>query len=364
MKSVRMQLPRILKHVLFWGFILALHIFRSGLRTIDPGRPEFKALVVEHTLMLPLLIMTSYFFAYYLMPASFSTRKFIRLILYALGAGTAAIILMRLILWCYVIPVYYTVAGSPPAGFWNFNLAQYLFYIFSTVAIVLMIRYTSMMRKMERERSQLEKQNLAGELALLRSQVNPHFLFNTLNNINVLVNKDPELTSQSIVRLSNIMRYMLHEAANERVSLAREVEYLNSYIELLSLRIDRSDYIRFIVTGKPDNIMIPPMLFIPFVENAFKHGSKDADPPGIVINMDITNEEIRFRVENLIKPSGVGETPDSHGIGLANLKRRLGLLYPGQHKLEVSSDGTKFICSLEIKPLDMIRLPGSNNSLS
>jgi two-component system LytT family sensor kinase len=348
-----------MKHCLFWGFILALHIFRSGQRTIDPSRPEFKALVVEHTLMLPLLIMTSYFFAYYLMPASFSTRKFTRLILYALCAGTVAIMLMRLILYFYIIPVFYAVPGNPSAGFWNFNLAKYLFYIFSTVAIVLMIRYASMMRKMERERNQLEKQNLAGELALLRSQVNPHFLFNTLNNINALVSRDPERTSRSIVRLSNIMRYMLHEAANERVSLAKEVEYLNSYIELLSLRIDRTDYIKFIVTGKPDNIMIPPMLFIPFVENAFKHGLKDADPPGIVINLDIVKKEIRFRVENLIKPASVGNIPAHHGIGLANLKRRLGLLYPGRHKLEVNSDGFKFICSLEIMTFDIDHYPVS-----
>ncbi len=349
-----------MKHFLFWVFILALHIFRSGLRTIDPSRPEFKALVVEHTLMLPLLIMTSYFFAYYLMPASFSTRKYSRLILLALGAGTVAIIIMRFILYFYIIPVYYDIPRSPSAGFWNFNLAQYLFYIFSTVAIVLMIRYTSMMRKMERERSQLEKQNLAGELALLRSQVNPHFLFNTLNNINALVNRNPERTSRSIVMLSNIMRYMLHEAANERVSLVKEIEYLNSYIELLSLRIDRTDYIKFIVTGEPQNIMIPPMLFIPFVENAFKHGLKDSDPPGIIITLDIAKEGISFRVENLIKPASVGDTPGHHGIGLANLKRRLGLLYPGRHKLEVNSDGVKFICSIEINAFDFDHDPVSN----
>jgi LytS/YehU family sensor histidine kinase len=182
--------------------------------------------------------------------------------------------------------------------------------------------------------------------------VNPHFLFNTLNNINALVNRDPEHTSRSIVRLSNIMRYMLHEAANERVSITKEVEYLKSYIELLSLRIDRTDYIKFTVAGNPDGIMIPPMLFIPFVENAFKHGLKDAESPGIVINLDIAREKILFRVENFIRHASVGDAPDHHGIGLANLKKRLGLLYPGRHKLEVNSDGVHFICSLEINTFD------------
>ena len=347
MKPDRKKIKRIAKHSVFWLIILAFQVSRSGGKIMDVSGADFMALVVEHSLMLPILMAISYFFAYYLLPRYFSTRRYLPLIIFSVLGFITAILLMRIILYFFIIPTYYPVYQTSSA-FWSFNLAQYTFYILSTVAIVVMIKYTGQMRQMEKVKNQLEKQNLSSELALLRSQVNPHFLFNTLNNINALVKKDPERTNQSILKLSDIMRYMLFEAANEKVHLVKEIEYIRSYIGLLSLRLEKADYIRFSVTGEPQQISLPPMLFIPFVENAFKHGLKDADSPGILISLNIGKERLNFEVRNFIKSPSLADTPDSKGIGIVNLKRRLELLYPDKHILLIRSDGKEYFCRLEL----------------
>ncbi len=344
-----LKIRRLLKHLAFWTFILAFQISRSGSKIIDTNWHDFRSLLIEHSLMLPLLVMISYFFAYFLLPRFLSARRYLFLFLLALGSGAFAIIMMRTILYAYVFPEFYPAYFEKYPGFWNFNIAQYAFYIFSTVAIVVMIKYASQLRRVERIRYQLEQQNLSSELALLRNQVNPHFLFNTLNNINVLVKKDPELTQKSIVKLSEIMRYMLTEAVNEKVLLTKEIEYLNSYIGLLSLRLEQKDYILFTVTGDAFGLLIPPMLLIPFVENAFKHGLKDVPAPGIVVQLEIASDKIMYYVENFIKPNTISDAPNSNGIGIANLKRRLGLLYPGRHKLDIHTDGKTYKCKLELE---------------
>ncbi len=343
------KIRRLLKHLAFWLFILAFQISRSGSKIIDTNLHDFRSLLIEHSLMLPLLVIISYFFAYYLLPRFLSASRYLPLFLLAICSGAFAIIMMRVILYFYVFPEFYPAYYEKYPGFWNFNLAQYTFYIFSTVAIVVMIKYASQLRRVERIRYQLEQQNLSSELALLRSQVNPHFLFNTLNNINVLVKKDPELTQKSIVKLSEIMRYMLIEAVNEKILLTREIEYLNNYIGLLSLRLEQSGYIRFTVTGEGQGVFIPPMLLVPFIENAFKHGFKDAPAPGIVVQLGIAEDKILYCVENFINPNKISDTPDSNGLGMANLKRRLGLLYPGKHKLEIHTDGKTYRCKLELE---------------
>jgi len=348
MISVPKKILRIAKHIAFWFFILVFQISRSGGKIIDTNWAEFKALLVEHSLMLPILMGISYFFAFYLLPRYFFSRRYLPLIVLSFFGFASAILIMRLILFFYIIPEYYPQYSLPLSGFWSFNLAQYTFYILSTVAIVVMIKYASQMRRMEQVKNQLEKQNLSSELALLRSQVNPHFLFNTLNNINALVKKDPERTHQSIIKLSDIMRYMLFEATNEKVLLSKEIEYINSFIGLQSLRLEKPDYIEFTVTGEPLQIKLPPMLFIPFVENAFKHGLKDTVSPGIEIKMNIGKDTVHFEVKNYIKSASLSDTPDTKGIGIANLKRRLELLFPTNHLLNIHSNGKQYSCSLEL----------------
>ncbi len=184
----------------------------------------------------------------------------------------------------------------------------------------------------------VEKQS--SELALLRSQINPHFLFNTLNNIYSLVYKKSEDAPEAVMKMSAIMRYMLYDATSDKVLLEKEIEYLKSFIELEKLRLKHKDFVELNVSGDVEGRTIAPMLLIPFVENAFKHGSKTIPNPGIRISLSISPQEIRFEVINYIRKSALVTKDQVGGIGYQNIRRRLNLLYPGKHQLDISSDET------------------------
>jgi len=192
----------------------------------------------------------------------------------------------------------------------------------------------------------LEKQ--AGELALLRSQVNPHFLFNTLNNIYSLVYKKSEDAPEAVMKMSSIMRYMLYDATTDHVLLEKEIDYLKSFIDLEKLRIRHQNFVEMTIEGNVEGHTIAPMLLIPFVENAFKHGSRTMPNPGITINLEATSDKIIFRVVNYIRKNGHSTTDQTGGIGLNNIRRRLNLLYPGKHILNITTDHDQYSVHLTL----------------
>jgi two-component system, LytTR family, sensor kinase len=194
----------------------------------------------------------------------------------------------------------------------------------------------------------LKAQNNANELALLRAQINPHFLFNTLNNINSFIQREPDKASFGIIKLSEIMRYMLYKSDTEEVLLENEIEYINNYIELQKLRTNAPDFIEFKISGEQRGVSLPPMLFMPFVENAFKHGKKRDVSPGILINLNVLKNSIEFSVMNYIKEEkNIDETKG--GFGLKNIRRRLELLFGNNYDLKYVNDGKKFIINLKLK---------------
>lgn len=184
-------------------------------------------------------------------------------------------------------------------------------------------------------KNELTAQNQTSELALLRSQINPHFLFNTLNNIYSLVYQRAESAPEAVMKLSEIMRYMLYEATSEKVLLQNEINYLKSFIELQLLRIKNRDFVAFNVTGNVGSRTISPMLLIAFVENAFKHGVKRGINPGIIINLDVLDNSINFEVFNYCGKNDSLSKDATGGIGLANIKRRLELLHPNKFTFDI-----------------------------
>lgn len=198
-------------------------------------------------------------------------------------------------------------------------------------------------------KAELVNQTQMSELALLRSQVNPHFLFNTLNNIYSLVCKKSPDAPEAIMKLSSIMRYMLYDANTDFVLLEKEIEYLESFIELQKLRIRHTDFVELRIEGEVGNKTIAPMLLIPFVENAFKHGSKSGPSPGIWIHLVATPHQLLFEVTNHVKKNFLVSKDNIGGIGLNNIKRRLEILYPGKYVLKTNHDNDLYKVKLLIQ---------------
>ncbi|GAB3919089.1 sensor histidine kinase [Mucilaginibacter boryungensis] len=197
----------------------------------------------------------------------------------------------------------------------------------------------------ERVQRDLENQRLTAELAFLKSQINPHFLFNSLNSIYSLAYQKSETTPEAILKLSEIMRYMLYECNDNKVDLAKELTYLQNYIDLQKIRFGKKAYVDFEVNGQVTNQRIVPLLLIAFIENAFKHGvaNDPKHPIKLIINLD--DGHLSFYMENR---KHVHNRDSSGGIGLSNVKRRLDLLYPNAYKLEIHDDADIYTCELSL----------------
>ena len=203
-----------------------------------------------------------------------------------------------------------------------------------------------------REKQELQTQTMQSELRFLKSQINPHFLFNTLNNLYALTLKKSDQAPEIVLKLSEMMRYMLYECNEKQVLLSKEVNYIQNYLGLEQLRQGKNVDIRFAVEGQVKDQKIAPLMFIPFLENSFKHGLSNHITSGFVnIKLEVHDEDdIEFFIENS-KPD-TPPRPDnrrSGGIGLANIRRRLKLLYPGQYELDIQDTPRVYSVRLKLK---------------
>lgn len=193
-----------------------------------------------------------------------------------------------------------------------------------------------------------QNENLKTELSLLRSQVNPHFMFNVLNNMVALARKQSELLEPSLIKLSSLMRYMLYETGEQKALLEKETEYLQSYIDLQKMRFGKKLAVNVDLQAADKQYEIEPMLLIPFVENAFKHGTGMIENAQIDISLSAVNNTLYFSVQNKYDPASQEIKDTAGGIGLANVQRRLELLYGKKYKLEIARDNDIFSITLQI----------------
>ena len=193
----------------------------------------------------------------------------------------------------------------------------------------------------------VNKKNYEMELALVKSQINPHFLFNTINNIDILIEKDAVRASSYLNKLSDIMRFMLYETKTETIPLAKELAYIEKYIDLQKIRTANPNYVNYLVEGDAKNLVIAPMLFIPFMENAFKHAENKKLENAINIKVVIEKELIIFDCENNFREDTQTKF-DQSGLGNELIQKRLMLLYPDKHKLEVIKSNNTYKVKLTI----------------
>ncbi|MBO9727713.1 MAG: histidine kinase [Chitinophaga sp.] len=199
--------------------------------------------------------------------------------------------------------------------------------------------------KSEKQREELKVEKLNAELKFLKSQINPHFLFNCLNTIYSLAHKQSTQTEHAILKLSTIMRYMIYESNEARVLLSQELRYLHDYIEIQRLRLPKDIDINYQLNGDADRLQIEPMLLVPFVENAFKHGISYTEDSFIDIVITTTENMIRLIVRNSHFKERVAERG---GIGLDNVLKRLELLYENEHEINIRETENQFIVDLKI----------------
>ncbi len=199
-----------------------------------------------------------------------------------------------------------------------------------------------------RQVSEKETEHLKTELAFLRSQISPHFMFNVLNGMVALARKKSDLLEPSLIKLSSIMRYMLYENDDEKVPLEKELEYLQSYIDLQKQRFGKSITVTTSIQPVDKNYCIEPMLLIPFVENAFKHGTGLAQDAYISICLAAANNVLDFSVTNRFAEESADIKDKTSGIGLNNVYRRLNLLYKNSHKLDIKKNDGSFTVSLNL----------------
>lgn len=194
----------------------------------------------------------------------------------------------------------------------------------------------------------LKKKNYEMELNLIKSQVNPHFLFNTLNNIDVLIDKDQMKASDYIKKLSDILRFMLYETKTEKIPVTQELTYIEKYIDLQNLRTVNPAFVNFSIKGNPGNRMSEPMLFIPFIENAFKHSFNKKEIHGIRISFDFKEDSIHFTCSNNYSENQSNNQKES-GLGFGLIEKRLALLYPGRHQLAIQKANGRYTVNLTIQ---------------
>jgi sensor histidine kinase YesM len=216
------------------------------------------------------------------------------------------------------------------------------------LAVGLSISLLQQWLKVEQTKEKIEKEMLRTELSFLKTQINPHFFFNTLNNIYSLAITGSDKTASAILKLSSIMRYILTETKSDWVPIQSEIDFLNDYIDLQKVRLTDNVTLNVNINGNINNQKVAPLLFIPFVENAFKYGVSTVENSFIHINLNINENSIIFSVVNSIAANTGNTLTETTGIGIKNVERRLALLYPDLHKLTIEKEKNTFRVTLTL----------------
>jgi sensor histidine kinase YesM len=328
-------------HTLTWAIMFSLpYLLKPDRSTNDPKDYEqHKEAFIVLFFIVHLLWLALFYLNAFLFIPKFAYKRKVGLYILAIVASVAIMLLIDIAYFRLFIP--------------GVNFRIYNYFAFNTLPVVFVLIASTAYRLIidrinarQREKDRIAE-NLKTELSLLRSQVSPHFMFNVLNNMVALARKKSDLLEPSLIKLSQLLRYMLYET-HEKVPLQKEVEYLQSYIDLQQQRFGKTVDVRAQFDIGSGNHSIEPMLLIPFVENAFKHGAVMIEEPVIDIRLKVAGNSLNFSVQNKFRPEGEELKDEASGIGLVNVERRLKLLYPGKHSLKIRKEQPWFDVQLQI----------------
>lgn len=332
-------------HILFWAVYFSFFFYQISTRPNAEDTPYLEIFIqaFSHIVFLAIVAYINYFI---ILPRYFTSKNGWT---YTLEFGAIAILMLAL-----YVPIRRYIADGYTFQDKFFYSTRFIFSMFVTSvlvsAFVASLRFFTEWQELEEQKTKLKNEKLTAELKFLRNQINPHFLFNTLNNLYSLAYSHSPQTTEVISRLSQMMRYMVYDCNNETVSLDKEIEYINNYISLEKLRLNNNVPIEFEVKGDSSNKQIMPLLLIPFLENAFKHGVSNNQASWVKAKLDINGKSIALHVNNSIKPkNGTASASSNSGVGLDNLKRRLMINYPEKHRLDFKSADQEYTANLEVQ---------------
>lgn len=339
-------LPALL-HVLAWSmfflipFISADHKPMPHKADFIPHTPPVWAYVVTDISLLVLF----YFNYLLLFPHYFKNRRFV----------TYGIALLLTTFIIYAIQDYvrfYSMsipAHNGEAWEYHLHLGPFISIFFLVVVLGTGLRAAEEWLKAEQRNKEIETEKLDAELASLKAQINPHFLFNALNTIYSLTITESDKAGEAVVNLSKMMRYVMHDSQQNVVALTAEIDHLGYYIDFQKMRVNPNVTILFSKNiDTPERYTIAPLILIPFIENAFKHGISTQQNCTIQIQLDVYNGQLVMQVTNHIYRSQSIDNSNA-GIGIANTQRRLGLVYPGSHDLKITEENNTYTVNLKIK---------------
>lgn len=324
---------RLYRHMMMIAF-MTLVLYKSDPEYTEPTE------TISRIIALILFLLLVYTNMYLLVPKLLFRNKYIEYGFSILGVIVLSGF-MNIIGWEYYGPEVRLDAHEKGISIFPFSFIV-ITIIFASAAIKLFQRWMVDAQLI----NELEKANTNAELEQLKNQINPHFLFNMLNNANVLTKKDPEKASQVLMKLSDLLRYQLYDSARDKVLLTSDIHFLEDFLNLEKVRRDNFD---FVVSkeGNLSGIQIPPLLFISFVENAVKHNNDSAKSSFVHLFFDVRNKELFFKCINS-KPLLKAVSSNASGLGLVNIKRRLQLLFPSSHDLKIEENKETFCVTLKL----------------
>ena len=310
------------------------------------------------SLLLPVTMGTTYFVVYFLIPKYLLQKKYTLFVLYSIYTLVISTYFILLAIFgSFMFLTNLEFSNMPPMSR-NFVFVLILVYlVVGLVSFVSMLNHnfktTSQNKELQNKILETQLQIKKQELHYLKKQIHPHFLFNTLNTIYGFALKQSKDTPDIILKLSNLLDYILYQVNKPRVSLKEEVLHIKEYIELEKIRFQDTLKVSFESDEIPENIEIAPMLLIPFVENAFKHGSLIDGFLSVTINIKLIDGSLHFNIKNTVLPDDT--ISEKTGIGLENIQKRLQLLYPKSHQLISKSDANWYNVNLSISDLNTLK---------
>jgi sensor histidine kinase YesM len=306
------------------------------------GMPHMDVINPTVNILNTILPIGFYYFNYYLLiPLLYLRKKTFAYILSVIGSLVVIILFSIICSYLFNDLSGNTSRFMPPV----FGHSILLFVV--VLFISLGLRMNAEWKKTEEEKVKIEKEKLNAELSYLKAQVNPHFLFNTLNVIYTLATLKSEQTADAIMKLSKLMRYVILDAHTPFVPLEKELAYVRNFIELHRLRLANNNQIDFRISGNTEGLQILPFILIPFVENAIKHGTSTIEPMMISIETTLFNNELQFIVKNnILTPKS--DTQNSTGVGIENTKKRLEMIYKKRHTLKIYETQNTFEVKLNL----------------